>query len=84
MAPVVDSVLQFADVALAEAEAGFHSTAQGTAAKVKTMVAGDGGSPDKTKDSGKGGGKGKDGGSKDAATAPVRRYVQFGGERSGS
>ena len=60
VAPVVDSVLQFADVVLAEAEAGFHSTAQGTAAKVK--------------DFGKGGGKGKDGGGKDAATAPTCRF----------
>ena len=51
VAPVVDSVLQFADVVLAEAEAGFHSTAQGTAAKVT----------DKPKDFGKGGGKGKEG-----------------------
>ena len=74
MAPVVDSVLQFADVVLAEAEAGFHSTAQGTAAKVKALVAGEGGSPDKPKDFGKGGGKGKDGGGKDAATAPTCRF----------
>ena len=83
VAPVVDSVLQFADVVLAEAEAGFHSTAQGTAAKVKAMVAGNGGSPDKT--SGKGGGKSKDGGGKDAATAPVCRFfLTDGGCKKGA